>query len=87
MNLKQYPSDTLSVLRRFYLWAGTGAPPLRFYFRIFLRKRACESIAHEPDQTVRLGTCDCRIYDHAPTLSRFFSLNPQSLFGNHEESP
>ncbi len=38
MNLKQYPSDTLSVLRRFYLWAGTGAPPLRFYFRIFFEE-------------------------------------------------
>ena len=38
MNLKQYPSDTLSVLRRFYLWVGMGAPPLRFYFRIFFEE-------------------------------------------------
>ncbi len=44
MNLKQYQSDTLSILRRFFEEARMAGP-----------KNAYESITQEPDQAMRLG--------------------------------
>ena len=44
MNLKQYQTDTLSILRRFFEEARMAGP-----------KNAYEAITQEPEQAMRLG--------------------------------